>query len=166
MEIDKSKFKDSGGRPITQSLFLEIGYSDSAFYTLKDEDCEYKGKTLPSLKRLYLEHEDPVEYDFASTYLLGWSHWQRLCNNKQLRKHIDEWRDELELKLRSAGVKALIEAALDEDGGFQAQKYLADKGWDKAGAGRPKKDTSASDRKQEELLQEDFNADIIRLKNV
>lgn len=154
------------GRPITQSLFLEIGYSGSAIYTLGEEDKEYKGKIYPSLKRLYLEHEDVTEYDFANTYLLSWSHWQRLCNNKQVRKHIDEWRFELELKLRSAGIKAIIEAALDEDGGFQAQKYLADKGWEKIGAGRPKKDTSEVDARQEELLREDFSADIVRMKDV
>ena len=166
MKVDKSKFKDSGDRPLTQSLFLEIGYTDNAYYTLKEEDYKYKGAVYPSLKRLYLEHEDVTEYDFATTYLISWQHWQRLCNNKQLRKHIDEWRFELELKLRSAGLKAIIESALDDDGGFQAQKYLADKGWDKAGAGRPKKDTSAYDKKQEELLHDDFSADIIRLKNV
>jgi hypothetical protein len=166
MKINKSKFKGIGGSPITQSLFLEIGYTDLAYYTLSDEDKVYKGTTYLSLKRLYLEHEDVTEYDFATTYLLGWRHWQRLCENKQVRKHIDEWRFELELKLRSAGIKAIIESALDEDGGFQAQKYLADKGWDKIGAGRPKKDTSEADKKQEELLNEDFNADILRLKNV
>ena len=163
MKIDKSKFKDDGGRPITQSLFLEIGYNENAYYTLKDEDHDYKGKVYPSLKRLYLEHEDVTEYDFATTYLLGWSHWQRLCGNKQVRKHIDEWRFELELKLRAAGIRAIIESALDEDGGFQAQKYLADRGWAKAGAGRPKKDTSDYDKRQEELLADDFSADIIRL---
>ena len=163
MKIDKTKFKDSGGRPITQALFLEIGYTDNAFYTLKDDDYKYKGSIYPSLKRLYLEHEDVTEYDFATTYLLGWSHWQRMCNNKQIRKHIDEWRYELELKLRSAGLRAIIDSALDEEGGFQAQKYLADKGWEKAGAGRPKKDTSAADKALQEQLEEEFSADIVRL---
>lgn len=163
MKIDKSKFKDSGGRPITQSLFLEIGYSDNAVYTLNDEDKTYKGKVYPSLKRLYLEHEDVTEYDFASTYLLNWLHWERLCKNKQLLKHIEQWRFELELKLRSAGIKAIIESALEEDSGFQAQRYLADKGWAKQGAGRPKKDTSERDQRQEELLEEDFKADVVRL---
>lgn len=165
MKVDKGKFKDSGGRPLTQSLFLEIGYTNNAFYTLKDEDYKYKGKVYPSLKRLFLEEEDPHEYIFATTYLLGWNHWQRLCDNKQLRKHIDEWRNELDLKIKSAGFKAILESALDEEGGFQAQKYLADRGWDKKGAGRPKKDTSEHDDKVQTMLEDDFSADIIRLKN-
>jgi len=164
MKIDKSRFKDVGGRPITQSLFLEVGYTENAYYTWKEEDHMYKGTLYPSLKRLYLEHEDVHEYDFACTYLLGWSHWQRLLNNKQIRKHIDEWRNELDLKLKSAGFKAILESALDEDGGFQAQKYLADRGWDKQTAGRPKKDTSERDAKEQEMLDDDFSADILRLK--
>lgn len=31
---------DEMGRPITQSLFLEINYTDKAVYTLKEEDYE------------------------------------------------------------------------------------------------------------------------------
>lgn len=164
MKINKECFKDVGGRPITQSMFLEIGYTSNAYYTLKEEDYEYKGKIYPSLKRLYLEHEDVHEYDFATTYLLGWQHWQRLCDNKQIRKHIDEWRNELDLKLKSAGFKAILESALDEDGGFQAQKYLADRGWSKSSAGRPKTDTTDKDNKQRVMLEEEFSADILRLK--
>lgn len=161
-KLDKTKFKDSGGRPITQSLFLEIGYTDRACYTLNDEDKEYNGKVYPSLKKLYLEHEDPHEYDFATIYLLGWSHWQRLCNNKQLRKHIDEWRFELELKIKSQALRDIIDMSAD-DKGFQAAKYLADKGWDKGSVGRPKKDTTEHDAKVQDHLDEDFRADVIRM---
>ena len=39
MKVDKTKLKDSMGRPMTQALFLEIGYeTDKAVFTLKDED--------------------------------------------------------------------------------------------------------------------------------
>ena len=49
IEIDKSKFLDSEGRPLTQSIFLEVGYNDYAIYTLKENDHEYNGKIYPSL---------------------------------------------------------------------------------------------------------------------
>jgi len=39
-DIDKSKMVDSMGRPITQSLFLEVGYSDMAIFTLKENNYE------------------------------------------------------------------------------------------------------------------------------
>ena len=59
MKIDKATLRDTKGRPLTQSLFLELGYNTQyAVYTLKDEDYNYEGKLYPSLKRLYLEMEE------------------------------------------------------------------------------------------------------------
>lgn len=162
MKIDKTKFKDSGGRMITQGLFLEIGYTDNAYYTLDDQDKTYEGKVYPSLKRLYLEHEDLGEYDFANKYLLGWQHWKRLCNNKLMAKHIEEWREELEIKVRSQAIYDIVQMS-SEDKGFQAAKYLADRGWVKAGVGRPKKDTSEQDAKLEKRLNDEYGADVVRL---
>lgn len=153
--------KDDQGRPLTQSLFLEIGYTDSAIYTLKDEDYEYEGKYLPSLKRLYLLIADPTEYEFATTCLLGWKHWQRLTENKLIRKHIDEWRFELEYKLRSQGVRAAIAQA--GGGSFQAAKWLADRGWEGRGAGRPTNEEKERRLNQDKKIGEEYEADIVRL---
>lgn len=120
MKIDKTKLRDSRGHPLTQSLFLEIDYnSEAAIYTLKDDDHTLNGKTYLSLKRLYLECEDPTEYDFAKKYLLGWSHWKRLQENKTIRKHIDEWREELEYQIRSQAVRDIITMSANETGGFK-----------------------------------------------
>ena len=158
---NKSQMLDSSGRPITQSMFLEIGYSEAAIYTLKDNDHVYEGHTYPSLKRLYLEKEDPTEYAFASEYLLGWRHWQRLCENKLIRKSIDEWREELEMKLRSRAVQEMIKSAAK--GGVQASKWLADKGWAQRGAGRPSKEAIASERVLMARVESEYSSDVIRL---
>lgn len=166
MKIDKSKMVTVKGVALTQGLFLEIGYNpDQAIFTLKDWDWNYEGVLYPSLKRLYLEHEDLIEYDFASEYLLGWNHWQRLCKNRVLRKHIDEWRFELELKLRSQAIKQIVDMTVDEKG-FQAAKYIANKEWEKNSVGRPKKDTSEFDRKQDEKLSEEYSQDSNRLAHL
>lgn len=152
MQVDKSKMKADNGVPLTQGLFLEIGYPESAMYTTKDEDYEYKGSVLPSIKKLYLEMEDVVEYEFATTYFLGWEHWQRICNNKQLKTHIDQWRYELELKLRSRAFKEIKRKATLETG-ISAAKWLADKGWDKHTVGRPSKEAVERETKlQSEIL--------------
>ena len=137
---DKSKYKDINGRYISQGLFLEERYNtDMAVFTLDGEDKEYKGKLYPSLKKLYLEHGDPMEYSFARKYLFDWGHWQRMCKNAFLKPHIEEWRKELELSLVSEGVAALIDLALNKDS-YQAAKFLADRGWDKSERGRPSKE--------------------------
>lgn len=161
--IDKSKLVDTMGRPLTQSLFLEIGYSDYAVYTLKEHDYAYKGVNYPSLKRLYLKEEDPTEWSFAEKNLLGWQHWKRLCENKVIAKHVEEWREELELKLRSQGVREMLNLCASEQGNFSAAKYLANKEWEKRTPGRPSKAEKERALKMDERLNDEYGADIKRL---
>jgi hypothetical protein len=158
----REQMLDGMGKPLTQSLFLEIGYTEQSVYTLKDQDHFHDGKWYPSLKRLYLETEDPTEYEFATTFLLGWKHWMRLCENKAVRRHVDEWREELEIKLRSKGVKEVLKSALA--GNYQAAKYLSDRGWDTRGAGRPSKAEIEHEKKVQAAISDEYSADIIRLR--
>lgn len=160
----RSQMLDTSGRPITQSMFLEIGYSDAAIYTLKDVDHEYNGKVYPSLKRLYLLEEDPTEYEFAVKYLLGWKHWQRICENKLIRRSINEWREELEIKLRSRAVREMVKSS--SNGKIVASKWLADKGWAQRGAGRPSKESVDSEKAFLASVAEEFSEDVLRLRAV
>lgn len=165
-KVDKTKLVDKMGRGLTQSLFLEIDYNaDVAVYTLGEFDKTYKGKVYPSLKRLFLEHEDPIEHNFAVTYLLGWKHWQKLNGNKQLRAHFDEWRYELEVAIRSAAVSGIIDQSSSETG-FQACKWLADRGWEKRGAGRPSKQDIEKEAAVQKAVEDEFSVDIKRMSKV
>lgn len=143
---DRSKFKDSMGKYITQSLFLEMGYdTDKAVYTFKDTDYEYKGTVYASLRRLYMEMMDPTEYFFAERYLWGWEHWQRITENKELRKEIDKWREELEVKIRAAGIRAVIGLGATN---FTAAQWVANGKWNHKSKGRPTKE----ERQREEEI--------------
>lgn len=161
--IEKEKLVDTRGNPLTQSLFLELGYSEYAVYTLKERDYAYKGTNYPSLKRLYLQEEDITEYEFANKHLLGWSHWKRLCENKQIRKHIDEWREELELKIRSQAIRDMMNLCASESGNFSAAKFLADRGWEKRAPGRPSKAEKEKNERMEEKLADEFSVHIQRM---
>lgn len=152
---------DSMGKFRTQSLFLELGYGTEALFTLKDQDHEHDGKIYPSMKRLYLEFEDPTEYEFANTVLLNWKHWQRMCENKVIRKHIDEWREELEVKLRSQAIRDAIQEA--KKGHFQAAKWVADRGWSTRGAGRPTKAEIEHEKRVQSKITNEYDADVVRL---
>jgi len=166
MQIDKSRFIDSNGNPMTQSLFLEINYHpDYAVYSLKDHDHTYNGKLYPSIKRLYLEEEDPTEYLFATKYFLGWNHWMRICDNKILNKYVTNWREELEIKLRAMAVRALRDMCQSENGNFQAAKFLADRGWDKNKVGRPSKAELEKRAAIGQRVDDEFKADIRRLED-
>jgi len=164
--IDKSKFLDTNGNPLTQALFLEVDYNpEYAVYTLKDQDHEYKGIVYPSLKKLYLLEEDPTEYLFAEKHLLGWRHWNRICDNKLLGKHVHAWREELELKMRAMAVRALRDMCQSENGNFQASKFLADRGWDKRAVGRPSKAELEKRAAIGQRVDDEFTADIRRLSD-
>lgn len=166
MVVDKSKLVDVNGIPLTQSLFLEIGYNtDYAIYTLKERDHEYKDHVYPSLKALYLKENDPTEYLFAEKYLLGYPHWKRICANKVLLAYIQEWREELEIKLRAEAVRALINMTSSENGNFQAAKFLADRGWDKNKVGRPSKEELEKRAAIGQRVDDEFKADIRRLED-
>lgn len=163
--IEKSLLRSTNGIPLTQSLFLEIGYTDYAVYTLKDEDYEYKGKVYPSLKKLFLEMEDVGEYLFASEHLLGWDQWRRLCENKQVAEHIEKWRYELELKLRSKAIMEIQQRSKLEKG-ISASRWLAEKGWDKRQAGRPSKAEVERETKMQADLQSFYSDDLKRIEGL
>jgi len=159
----RAQMQDVTGKPLTQGLFLEVGYGEAAVYTLKEQDHELNGKRYLSLKRLYLETADPTEYEFATTYLLGWKHWLRLCENKALRAHIDEWRDELEIKLRSKAIKYILDSSSGPMANVQASKWVADRGWAVRGAGRPSKADVEREKKIQAGIGDEYAADVLRL---
>ena len=88
---------------------------------------------------LAFDHVPGFEYEFAMTVLGSWDHWAKLCNISQLRGDIQEWRDELDIKLKCQSMKAMMLAAKDNDAkGVNAAKYLAEKGYESK-RGRPSK---------------------------
>ena len=162
MNEDKKQFYDTEGRPLTQSLFLEIGYNlDYAIYTFKHHDHTFKGKTYKSIRTLYLECADITEYEFASKYFIGWSHWKRICENKLVKKQVAEWREELEIRLRCQGVRAVIANA--RKGGYQAALWLTKRGWDNRAAGRPSSEDIEREKKFQARAMNEFSQDAARL---
>ena len=160
----REQLVDSMGRNLTQSLFLELGYRPEAIYTLKDEDFVYEGKYLPSVKQLYLDIGDPTEYAFANKCFTGWTQWQRIVANKQMTKIVEQWRFELEVKIRSEGVRSAKSQA--RKGSWQATKWLSERGWDQRGAGRPTKDQVEHERKVQAAVTNEFEEDAARLRAV
>ena len=155
--------KTPQGNYLTQGLFLELHYPDTAIYTLKGEDYKYKGKDYISIKKKYLEMEDVIEYDFAGTYFCDWEHWQRITKNKLIAPYIAEWRNELDLKLRSRAFKQILKTTETEQG-MVAKKWIADKGWVKNEVGRPSKAAKAQEKAYREKVSDEYSADVVRLR--
>ena len=149
---------------LTQALFWDLKFDrERSIYTLKEEDHVLEdGRVLPALKRLYLETKDPTEYTFATTYFYSWNHWQRCLGNKLILEHVEKWREELELLLMAEGFQGVLEQAAT-DKGYQAAKWLAEKGWLDKRAGRPTKATVEGELKQAARLKNQYQDDLDRV---
>lgn len=113
----------------TKALFYEWADAtkEGVVYTLKDSD--HMG--YPSLYRLYMEMDDPTEYEFANKYLDGWEHWEILCASNWFKAYINRWRKELDLKMKAKALAVIRNEA--NNGGknaLAASKYLMERGWE------------------------------------
>ena len=165
-------FKDDLGRYRTQSLFWELRHGGDTvkyppIFTTKDEDIERDGVTYKSLKKVYMtyDHIPGYEYEFALDTLGSWDHWNKLANDTipDLKNMIQSWRDELDVRLKALGLKALINASRDNDAkGVQASKYLVEKGYIQK-RGRPSKEEMDRELKANTKLKKEFESDLERI---
>lgn len=155
----------------TKGLFYETTLPDErpdfgTKWTLKEKDLVIGDKTYTSMKRVYLEMEDVTEYDFAIATLGSYKHWERLVESPIIRKHIDQWRKELNLKLKARAMKSIIKSATeDEKLSFQAMKYLADNEYldRKSKRGRPSKEEISAELRREVENSKTFRDDAERI---
>lgn len=164
----KDQMKDEMGRFRTTSLFFENCAPGRekypAVYTLTDQEGKHG---LHSAKKIYMEAEDPTEYQAAMDLVGNWKHWQRLCATKWFKAVVNEWREELEIKLRSKAVKQVIKLA-KEDGKDtrMAAKWVATKSWkDKSTRGRPSKEEVERQVKIDARIDAETEDDYLRIVN-
>ena len=80
-------------------------------------------------------------------------------------QYINKYREELEIKIRSGAIKALICTAAHEGSkGTAAAKYIADKGYDKRKAGAPSKAEKAREMKVHTKISDEVKEDFERLE--
>ena len=159
----KNLLKDSRKRYRTLSLFREFYLSEvEPLWSLQDEDPQ---NTLPSLKKLYMNIGDPTEYEFALQAFGSWKHWLKIKNSKAITAFIEDWPIELEVKLRSEGIKGVIKEAESGKAKFNAAKFLANADWKSTTSkrGRPSKEEVERERKIAAKLDSEFSQDAERI---
>ena len=162
-----SKYKDVMGRFRTESLFLERPRNAvklEPVFTLKD----YDHKGLPSMKRLYLEANDPTEYIFASEVLGSYRHWEKLSTIGWFQKYVKQWRKELELQIKADSIEAMRTLAAQASADSvraSALRWLASNGWEKKTPRRGRPSERELRKKTREALEEgaDTQVDFERL---
>ena len=122
-------YKDEQGRFLLGALFYELRRGDwKPIWTIKPQDFEVGDITYPSLKRVYMsyDHVPGHEYEFAMEQLGSWQHWEAICNSGTLRDMVQEWRDELTIKLKARAIRNLMSLSKDKGNiGLAANKYIA-----------------------------------------
>ena len=158
MMFSMDQIKNIRNKPRTKSLFYELSYDDpsDSIFTLKEEDIVAHGRPMMSLHKVYMAMvpNDPTEYEFAMTVFGSWDCWKAICNSPPLKPHVNKWRKEAEVKVKSEAIKSIAEEM--KTGGrssFSAAKLLLEKGWlDKDTASQAKRKLQA--KEDEELNKE------------
>lgn len=146
------------GKLRTKSLFWEISYwePDNVIFTLREDDLHKNGKVYVSLRKLYLAYcvSDPTEYTFAWEVFGSWDTWNQLSKSNYIKKDIESWRREVEVKIKSEAIRSIAEEM--RSGGrssFGAAKLLLERGWlEKDAASQAKKKLKA--KEEEEMNKE------------
>jgi hypothetical protein len=118
-------FKDSLNRWITVGLFKETSGPNKDFVLM----------TIDEAREKFVECDDMTGYVFANRYLGGYAHWKAILSSPAMAEYIEEWMEELETKKRAEALQRIESEA--RTGHFQANKFLADRGWETRAAGRP-----------------------------
>jgi hypothetical protein len=148
---DLSKFKDSSNRWLKKGLFHEYATEPTgAIYHIEDA------------KQLYMACRDITGYEFATRHLGGWQHWKAMKASPFMEPILKEWEEELEVSLRSEAIKQIVKTS-ETDKGYQAAKYLADRGWAIRSAGKPSKQEVQREARVESKMYSEFDK-VVKIK--
>jgi len=167
--VDKTKFKNASGTYIIKPIFFEFDDARHEYtvYTLKEQDLEYQGRIFPSLRRLFIEAEDPTEYSFAVAHLDSWAHWKKLSSAPFFKPYLKEWREELEIRLRSSALLRMKARAVGTSkDAMQADKILLSGGWkteEEKSVGRPSKEKIKEEAERMFSERSEFDEDFDRI---
>ena len=168
---EETKYLDVMDRYMTAGLFIETFRKSNKneykpVYTLKGYPVEKDGVTYPSAKAIYMECSDPSEYRAAMAIVGSWQHWLVLRKNPEIAVAIDEWREELEVKLRSEALTSVRNISQKEDGSaLNAAKYIAEYAWTRSGKrGRPTSDEVNKEKRKEAAILSQLERDAERMK--
>lgn len=163
--------KDASGRWRTKSLFMETNEHEDKYpsiFTLEDSDKE--GRI--SMRSIYLSTNDPTEYAAAKAIFGSLDCWNSLCKAPFFKRHLENWRGEMQRRIKSQAVKAITDIAEGGKGTASqlgAAKWIASQEWNgpelvTKQRGRPLKQRDPMEALREGLLDaEETNEDWERL---
>jgi len=149
-ESIRNKVVDTYGRRVVLSLFSEFSRTDyTPLWSL------YK-----DWKPIYMEAEDPTEYEAAMRLIGDYEHWLLIRSHPKIAPIIDKWAIELEIKMRSDAVRKMVRHSASNQG-TAAAKWIAEGGFTM----RDKRSKKGKEEEREitEVLSERLHEDMTRL---
>jgi hypothetical protein len=171
---------DSMGRFRTTGLFWELRKNNEQadkyppLFTIKPRDHTVESTdangnitktTYRSLKAIYFsyDHLPEVEYDFALDIFGNWDHWIWLATKSSFRDTIKAWREELDIKIRSAAMKTILEQSRDLEKGLSAARMIVGNEHKGSKRGRPSSAEVVRQQKIEAGIRDNLQEDMDRL---
>ena len=114
-ESIRDKVVDSYGRRVILSLFKEF----------KRTDYEPLWSLHKDWKPIFLDTQDPTEYEIAMRLIGDWEHYQLIRNHPKIKPIMDKWAKEAEVKLRSEAIRKMMKHSAAPNGAAAA-KWLAE----------------------------------------
>ena len=145
-------FKDTMGRYVTTGFFKETAGPNKSFVAM----------TIEEARQRFMKCDDILGIDFADKHLGGYRHWKAIQASPVMQPYVAEWKEELEIRLRSKQLKRI--AVLSDEGQFQAAKFLMDRGWEKRAAGKPSKEEVVRETRVQSNIAKGFKEDFARIK--
>ena len=122
---------------------------------------------LEEWRKIFVDTMDPTQYAGAMALLGSWKDWGSFKRQWRGfdREILPEWLEEMEVKIRSTGIRSLILQAEDpEKPNASAARFLAEAGYEKPKMGRPSKDAIKRQAKIEARVLSSWDEDFDRVK--
>jgi len=166
----KHSMKDVNNNFLTVSLFWEKRSAEGEkkyppLFTIKDKEHIVKGKEYVSLKRIYMsyDHVPGMEYEFAMDVFGDWLQWKNIADVSALREVVQEWRDEVDMRIKAAAMKTLLQQSRDVEKGLAASRAILAGEHKGSKRGRPSKAEVERERKIASGMRETLEEDMARL---
>jgi len=122
------RFFNESNELVTCGMFLEFDSPDSwVQFTLATYDQNHNGLLVPSIHRLYVEHNDLSEYDFAVTHFYSFAHWELVKSQSWFIDQYRLMRKELEAKLQSKSMRCMVNQITSGTATQATLKYFSDR---------------------------------------
>lgn len=138
-KLTREDFTDSRNRLRTRSLFVDSYKSTTdsglpAYFYLRKP---FSDEEYISLYEVYMHIADPSEYNFAQFVFKDVGFWKLLSEISWFKPHISEWRQHLQVKLKSEASDEMLKILHNPESKdtikLQAAKFLVEKSWSGAG---------------------------------